>query len=251
MSAMQTNSQFLYATALDEALRERQSWLDLGCGHAFLPAWTDRQPRLDGHRVVGIDADFTSIQTHGALSLRVCGDIQRLPVAAGTFDLVTANMVIEHLPDPAVLFAEVARVLKPGGMFLLHTPNRTGYTTMLTRFIPSASRPRLARLLHGRNERDVYPTYYRANSTDALRTLAGRCGLDVADVRTVTSSPQLFRVPGAAWAERRLLSLLCRPALARWRPCILARFVRRPGLAGARDGLPRHIRCFPGLGRAT
>jgi hypothetical protein len=42
-------------------------------------------------------------------------------------------MVVEH---PALLFEEIARVLRPGGRLLLHTPNATRNTTRLTRLLP-------------------------------------------------------------------------------------------------------------------
>lgn len=47
----------------------------------------------------------------------------RFPFADGTFDAVVAMMVIEHLYDPFHAFAEVARVLKPGGAAFVNLPN--------------------------------------------------------------------------------------------------------------------------------
>jgi len=45
-------------------------------------------------------------------------DARVLPFAGGTFDVVLAGHVLEHLPDPAVALAEMARVLKPGGLLI-------------------------------------------------------------------------------------------------------------------------------------
>jgi len=43
------------------------------------------------------------------------GRLERLPVEDGTIDAVTSNCVINLVPDKAAVFAEIARVLKPGG----------------------------------------------------------------------------------------------------------------------------------------
>jgi SAM-dependent methyltransferase len=223
------NSQYIYAETLGTALLHARSWLDLGCGHQLVPAWIDRQAiglPLATRMAVGIDLDIDALRRHHNLVLGIAGKIQELPIATASFDLVTANMVVEHVDDPQSLFREVYRILRPGGTFILHTPNLRGYTTLLTRCIPSAWRPRAARLLQGREERDVYPTFYRANTLPVLQTLASRSGLHVADLRTVASSAQLYRVPVLRGLEERLLRALANDRLGDWRPCILGLFVR-------------------------
>ena len=52
----------------------------------------------------------------------VRGDATNLPAGAGTFDLVTAFDVIEHIEDDYLATAEIHRVLRPGGTLLVTVP---------------------------------------------------------------------------------------------------------------------------------
>jgi SAM-dependent methyltransferase len=226
---MIANSHYAYASILREQLARNARWLDLGCGHQFLPAW---MPPSDGvvpserTVVVGIDRDRNAIRAHPNLKLRIVGDIERLPLASGSFDLITANMVLEHVVSPEKLFREVSRVLAPNGTFLIHTPNLKAYSTVLARCVPASWRPRFARLLLGRDERDVYPTFYRGNTAEALAHLAAAGQLRIVRLQTVLSSAQIFRLPGVKQLENRLLQALANDRWARWRPCIIAEFAR-------------------------
>ncbi len=100
--------------------------LDVGCGAGLL---AEPLARLGAH-VTGLDAAPESIavaRTHAAgqgLSI----DYRAVGVETLTderFDLVTAMEVIEHVVDPAAFVRALARVLAPGGLLILSTPNRT------------------------------------------------------------------------------------------------------------------------------
>lgn len=227
------NSQHAFAECLIQALRTPGRWLDLGCGHDFLPSWMDGWPVSEALEsaakaveVVGIDLDRRALHAHATLSRKIVGDIERLPFAGETFDLVSANMVIEHVRDPVRLFHEVRRVLRPGGTFLIHTPNARGYTTWLARCVPGVLRPRIARILQGRREADVYRTFYRANTIERLQHLGLQSGLACDDVRAVNSSPQFYRLSTLRRWEERLLERIADERYVAWRPCIIARFAR-------------------------
>lgn len=51
-----------------------------------------------------------------------CQDVERLTYADASFDLCTSTEVFEHVPDDMRGFAEIARVLRKGGMFLFTVP---------------------------------------------------------------------------------------------------------------------------------
>jgi len=223
------NSQHEYAEVLRKELPRARRWLDLGCGHDFLPPWMDPEERalnLGACRAVGIDADLSALARHRGLADRVLGNIEHLPFADNTFDLVTANMVVEHVAQPESLFKEVRRILAPGGRLVLHTPNSRGYTTLLTRTIPERHRAALAELLLARAQDDVYPTHYRANTCERLEELAREAQLHVNDIRPVQSSPQMIAIPPLLLLEFGWSRLLRYERYARLRPCLLGIFFK-------------------------
>ncbi|MEO0632491.1 MAG: class I SAM-dependent methyltransferase, partial [Planctomycetota bacterium] len=83
--------------------------------------------------VLGLDIDPQTIDyanryhAHDAVRF-VASDVTALPADTGSIDLVTSFETIEHLQEPARLVAEFARVLSPGGVLVLSTPNDLGTT---------------------------------------------------------------------------------------------------------------------------
>jgi SAM-dependent methyltransferase len=121
------------------------------------------------------------------------GDGSRLPFRDGTFNLVFADNVLEHLDQPELVFTEVARVLKPGGRFLIKTPNAWHYVTVLARLTPHRFHRWINRM-RGRHDADTFPTRYLANTRTALGALAANAGLHVASVVAVESRPEYARI---------------------------------------------------------
>ncbi len=205
-------SQWLYEEALRGVLKGASSWLDVGCGHQVLPPWrqeAEQELVASVNYVVGVDPDAQAITKHTSIQNLVVGDVARLPFADCSFDVVTANMVVEHLPDPKVQFKEVSRVLKKGGVFLFHTPNLMGYPALISQRLPDLVKRRLASFLEDRNEVDVYPTYYRANMQKDIEDAAEAAGFEVQSIDYHCSTPALSVVPALAALEllyiRRLL----------------------------------------------
>jgi SAM-dependent methyltransferase len=58
----------------------------------------------------------------GADALAVRGDVRRLPFPDESFEVVVAAEVLEHVPDDAAAIAELARVLRPGGVAAVTVP---------------------------------------------------------------------------------------------------------------------------------
>jgi ubiquinone/menaquinone biosynthesis C-methylase UbiE len=197
-------SQEVYEDALDDLVFSTTRWLDVGCGHHILPEWrTSAEDRLVSRAalVVGIDPDADAVAKHRSIRMIHIGSADNLPFSESSFDLVTANMVVEHMTDPVKNFNEIRRVLSPGGKFLFHTPNLKGYVTAFARSLPSFVKPPLARVLDGRVEADVYPAHYRCNTEETIRSVAALAGFEVMAVRHVSSAAVFARALPVAIIE--------------------------------------------------
>lgn len=104
------------------ALKPGETVLDLGSGAGF-DAFLAAQQVGETGRVIGVDMTpemiakaRTNAQAGGYRNVEFrLGEIENLPVADGTVDVVISNCVINLSPDKSRVCAEVYRVLKPGG----------------------------------------------------------------------------------------------------------------------------------------
>jgi 2-polyprenyl-3-methyl-5-hydroxy-6-metoxy-1,4-benzoquinol methylase len=172
-------SQTTYEELISQYVTEGIEWLEAGCGHQILPEWRLSQEQAlvkKAKRVVGVDLDFEGIKKHRTIKETYYANLQALPFAAESFDLVTCNMVVEHLAEPEKVFKEFFRVLRPNGKVIIHTPNAYGYPTIAARIMPQFAKVKLAGILEGRAAEDVFPAHYRANTPkrlDETLSLAG------------------------------------------------------------------------------
>ena len=99
--------------------------LDVACGEGY----GSRRLAEHAREVVGVDLDEATIAAaaarYRAKNLRFeVADAASLPFEDARFDLCVAFECIEHVEDPGAMLDEVVRVLRPGGVFIVSTPNR-------------------------------------------------------------------------------------------------------------------------------
>jgi ubiquinone/menaquinone biosynthesis C-methylase UbiE len=223
------DAQVVYENTLDALAGSSPHWLDLGCGHQVLQEWRgDAERALVGKAgvVVGLDLEHEALKRHRTIARRTRGDLSNLPFADGTFDLVTANMVLEHLREPATQLSEIARVLKPGGVFVGLTPNRFGYQATLARCIPEPVKRSLVWMLQARAAHDLFPTYYRVNTSATIEQLAKRAGFSGVAVEHVLSHAQFAVVLPLAVLELLFIRALMGTRLRHLRPNLVIRLVK-------------------------
>lgn len=218
-------SQELYEDFLKLYVKPDTTWLDLGCGRRLLPSWrSEEEKRLVAgcKRIVGLDYDLPSLNDHQSISLKVRGSITELPFSDCSFDLVTANMVVEHLEAPATQFQQVNRILKPGGLFIFHTPNALGYLTIVNKLTPEKLKGALIYLLDGRKESDVFETHYKANRRKKIEELARATGFEVVKIKMLATDAAFALVPPLAIPELIGIRLLMTEPLKPFRTNIIA-----------------------------
>ncbi|MGA4843836.1 class I SAM-dependent methyltransferase [Streptomyces sp. G45] len=125
-----------------------------------------------GHEVTGVDSSPAMLarareRVPGGVFLE--GDVRALPVADGVVDLVTCSLALTHVPDLAPVFAEFARVLRPGGHLVVSDvhPERVARGVIPPVRLPDGRPGRLA------SHRHLVGDYLRAALPRGLRVL--RC----------------------------------------------------------------------------
>ncbi len=156
--------------------------VDIGCGGgagtALLAA------AASAERVVGVDLSEAALVRGGAAHryLPVRSGGTALPLRSGAADAVVLDDVIEHLVDPDALLDEIHRVLRPGGVLFLSTPNLAAWfnrAALLAGTQPAFSEVSL-RGIYGRPGK-VVVGHLRLFTLKALRQLLAARGFEVVD----------------------------------------------------------------------
>lgn len=99
---------------------QRSRILDFGCGNGDFAI---RAKEL-GHEVVGVDFDDSALAVAAARGLKVHSSAKLAEMdLAGSFDMVTANHVLEHVAQPVDLLRDFHQWLRPSGRVYLEMPN--------------------------------------------------------------------------------------------------------------------------------
>jgi SAM-dependent methyltransferase len=151
--------------------RLRNRWLDVGCGAGALMRAAAKQSWTAIGTEVSAPA-ANSVRSQG-FDVRL-GELETLGLEPGSFDVLSAIEVLEHVPDPGALVRTAARLVRPGGAVYLTTPHGRGIS---------------ARLLRGRWSVMSPPEHLQLFSTNGLTRLLTGAGLQLDSVQTHAVNP--------------------------------------------------------------
>jgi 2-polyprenyl-3-methyl-5-hydroxy-6-metoxy-1,4-benzoquinol methylase len=118
-----------YRRIVERYKRDGGSVLDLGCSSgSFLAAMAGPSWELHGIEISASVAEEARARTGADIFV---GDVLEAPFAEGSFDVITAFDVLEHLYSPQAVLRKIHKWLKPGGIFFLVVPNIDSWESRL------------------------------------------------------------------------------------------------------------------------
>lgn len=161
--------------------------LDIGCGAGWLLAYAAER----GWEVLGIEPSRTAWELASRRANVRLGTFPEVDVSDGApFDAVHLKLVMEHVPDPAVILDAVRNVLRPGGVVCVEVPNDFNR-------LQAAARQQLAKPAWW----VVYPVHINYFNFASLERLLARCGFE--PVRRVATYPmEWFLLQGVDYIGR-------------------------------------------------
>lgn len=195
-------------------LRPGLDLLDVGCGPGTITV--DLAARVAPGRVLGLDVSPDPLDEARAAAERAgvevtfaVGDVYALDLPDGSFDVVHAHQVLQHLTDPVAALRELARVCRPGGVVAVRDVDYAAVT-----WFPE--NPGLDRWL------ELYSAVARANGAEpdaGRRLVAWAHAAGLRDLTATTSSwcwaaPEERRWWGDSWAGRATASSFAEQAVA-------------------------------------
>ena len=187
----QDHPYLIFEREVETSLKPWHTLLDAGCGRTapVLDKYRKMASRLIGVDLVEFDPMVKEIELYHC-------NLATIPIEDNCVDIVMARSVMEHITDPALVYREMYRVLKPGGQFVFLTANLWDYASIIASIIPNRYHPWIVSKTEGREEHDVFPIAYRTNTRGAVEKWAKQSGFEINSFRYLGQYPSYFMFNG-------------------------------------------------------
>ncbi len=154
-----------YEKLISKNIFPEMIFLDAGCG------WmNDRTDKYLTDKSIGIDIDLGSLRDNVNYDSLILSNLENIPLRNGTVDIITTKSVLEHIEYPDVVFQEFFRLLKDNGILIMVLPNVYNPVNLFGKFTPLKLHKILMKIVSKRDDKDIYPTYFRCCSPNSIDT---------------------------------------------------------------------------------
>lgn len=180
--------------AIEAYIEPHFTVLEAGCGRN---AEVLSKYRGKAERLIGVDpVEFTLAEGLEEIELQR-GDISNTGLPSSSVDLVISRALMEHLPSPRGAFAEIHRVLKPGGRYIYLVPNLGDYGSIVALLTPNSLHPAIVKFVEGRSIEDTFPAYFRCCTKGSIQKFCDSTGLKLAKCEYLGQYPAYFQFNSA------------------------------------------------------
>ncbi len=209
----------LYRGVVSAAIFPGATVLEAGCGFSTMFAAEYKR----AGKVIGVDIDAEFLARNELVDQKIVSDLASLPeLQDNSVDVIMSSWVLEHLENPAAVFAEIRRILKPGGKFIFLTPNLLNYVVFLNQILPDFIRMFVVNRMSENLITHPMRVWYRANTVYRLSKLTKNNNLELSQL-TLNGDPTYVAISKPFFYLGVVIeSLLSLPLLRKMRVHIIA-----------------------------
>jgi len=176
--------------AIERYLEPGDTVVEAGCGRS-----APLLSKLGGKAARRVGVDLVEFELDEGLEdiELIRGSITDTGLPSNSVDLVISRALMEHLPSPRPAFAEIQRILKPGGRYVYLVPNLGDYGSILAKLIPNGMHPRIVKFVEGRDVQDTFPAYFKCSTQGAIRNFCDSTGLEIESCEYLGQYPAYFQ----------------------------------------------------------